>query len=142
MLSVSGLNLQVDYLQSYIQVIGLYGRGPGLAPPRSRAPIATLAATCRGIVATPPVLCSQREGQEVKSGLQSTALGLPFLLRFELLAEDRSNFTLHKCPRNGRICQRAFISTWTVHLRTKEIIINLRTPFEGCQRNRPEESNR
>lgn len=68
-LSVSELNLQVDYLQSYIQVIGLYGRGPGLAPPRSRASIATLAATCRGIVATPPVLCSQREGQEVKSGL-------------------------------------------------------------------------
>lgn len=59
---------------------------------------------------------SQREGQEVKSGLRSAALSLPFLLRLELLAEDRSYFTLHESPWDCRICQWTFIPTWTVYL--------------------------
>ena len=67
---------------------------------------------------------SQREGQEVKSGLRSAALGLPFLLRLELLAEDRSYFTLHESPWHCRICQRAFIPTWTVYLWTTKQFVN------------------
>lgn len=106
----SELNLQ-DYLQSYIQVSVCGGRRRPAAP-RSRALCA-----CGRVPRHTLPRSSQREGQEVESGRRSAALGLPFLLRLELLAEDRRDLTLHESPWHRRVCQRAFFSTWTVNLK-------------------------
>lgn len=67
---------------------------------------------------------SQREGQEVESGRRRAALGLPLLLRLELLTEDCRDLALHESPRHCRVSQRALLSTRTVNLKDT-------TPFES-----------
>lgn len=85
----------------------------GATPPRSRAPwrlrprAAALLLPCD----------SHREGQEKHSGRRDCALGLPLLLRLELLAQDRGDLTLHECPRHRRVRQRALLSARTVNLK-------------------------
>lgn len=45
-------------------------------------------------------------------------LGIPFLLRLQVVAKNRLNLSLHKCPRYRWVRQRTFFPTGTIHLGT------------------------
>lgn len=61
-----------------------------------------------------------QRGTKRTDGSSPRVLGFSLLLRgLEVLAQDRSDLTLHERPRDGRVGQRALLATGTVNLKTK-----------------------
>lgn len=50
--------------------------------------------------------------------MKKLSLSFSLLLHFELLAENRCNFSSHKSPRYATICQRTFFTWWTINFCT------------------------